>query len=41
MVKINNEFFIEELFLNKTKSPNPAFVERPEINAPKFNIFFK
>lgn len=32
---IRNESFIDSLFLNKIKSPKPAFVDNPEIKAPK------
>ena len=34
---IRNESFIDSLFFNKIKSPKPAFVDKPEIKAPKDN----
>lgn len=38
---MHKEFLSEVLFLNSNSNPKPAFVESPEINAPKVNIFFK
>ena len=32
---IRNESFIDSLFFSKIKSPKPAFVDKPEIKAPK------
>ena len=38
---IRNESSIDSLFLNRIKIPSPAFVESPEIKAPKDNADLK